>query len=94
MWSYSSKKVNEKLVVSIVMDQWISFISQYEWSKVEVSKPKASTHSNRDKVNIFLYQSNYTIQSSYSSSNNNDASTKSLFPELSINRNLGNNILI
>ena len=49
MWSYSSKKVNEKLVVSIVMDQWISFISQYEWSKVEISKSKVSIVTNNKK---------------------------------------------
>ena len=69
------KKVNAKMIISIVMDQLISFISQYEWSRVEIIKYKVSVvannnkvkeghdiHSNRDEVNIFLYESNYTIQ--------------------------------
>ena len=40
------KKINEKMTLSIVMDQWISFISHYELSKVEISKSKVSVVDN------------------------------------------------
>ena len=43
------KKVNEKMIVSIVMDQLISFISQYELSKVEIIKYKISVVTNNKK---------------------------------------------
>ena len=43
------KKVNEKMILSIVMDQWISFISLYELSKVEIRKYKLSVVTNNIK---------------------------------------------
>ena len=43
------KKVNEKMTVSVVMDQWISFISQYKLSKVEIIKYKFSVVTNNKK---------------------------------------------
>ena len=43
------KKVNEKMIVSIIMDQWISFISQYELSKVEITKYNVSVVTNNKK---------------------------------------------
>ena len=100
------KKMNEKIIVSIVMDQWISFTSQCELFKVKLAslrlvllpiikvKEGHDIHSNRDEVNIFLYQSSYTVQSSYSASNNKDASIKLLFPVLIINRYSRTNILV
>ena len=43
------KKVNEKMIVSILMDQWIYFISQYELSEVDISKYKVSVVANNKK---------------------------------------------
>ena len=43
------KKVNEKMVVSIVMDQMIFLIRLYELSKVEISKSKVSVFANNKK---------------------------------------------
>ena len=43
------KKVNEKMILSIVMDQWISFISHYELSQVEISKSKDSVVTNNKR---------------------------------------------
>ena len=40
------KKVNGKMTVSIVQDQYISFISQYELIKVECIKSKVSVVAN------------------------------------------------
>ena len=40
------KKVNRKMTVSIVQDQYISFISQYELIKVECIKSKVSVVAN------------------------------------------------
>ena len=40
------KKVNEKMIVLIVMDQWISFIIQCKLSKVAISKSKVSDVMN------------------------------------------------
>ena len=36
------KKVNRKIIVSIVKNQWISFINRYELIKVEIIKDKVS----------------------------------------------------
>ena len=43
------KKVNEKIILSTIMVQWISFIRQYELSKVEISKYKVNTATNNKK---------------------------------------------
>ena len=37
------------MIVSIVMDKWISFISQYELSEIEISKSKVSVVTNNKK---------------------------------------------
>ena len=44
------KGVNEKMIVSIVMEQWIFLISHYELSKIDISKPKVSVVANNRKL--------------------------------------------
>ena len=40
------KKVSGKMIVSIVTDQWISFISQHELTKVQIIKFKVAAVPN------------------------------------------------
>ena len=40
------KKFSGKMIVSIVIDQWISFIDQYELTIVEITKSKISVVTN------------------------------------------------
>ena len=51
------KKVKTLMTISVIKDQWISFISQYELNKVEIIKSKVSVvdndkHSRRDMTCI------------------------------------------
>jgi len=43
------KKVNGKMIVLIVKDQWILFISQYELTKVGIIKSKVSVAANNNQ---------------------------------------------
>ena len=47
MWFNSSKKFSGNMIVSIVTDQWICFISRYELTKVEIVKYKAGGVANK-----------------------------------------------